>query len=1041
MASIKSAMKTFLTLAPIVIPLLIASVVILKPGYIIYTDVTEGLDVSKLNERYTYTYNKDYGEVLAEKARIPLFFSIWTIYKTAGLGDEYFVKIKILFTLLITAISFALSIKILNNHIKELRIVPKHAMLLSASLGALIYLINPWSANRITHFLLFMSSATVPLFFSLFYDFLYSEKIKLQNILYLALISSIFTATPHSALFEALIVFCTLFVFIITKSKEKSVVFERIKYVPLLLALSLLFNLYWILPFLSTLSTPDRVESTSLVNLLARFANLNNSIRLMGYWLADPNGYFTTGSKVIQLLQKLGSYMVVLVFVLFSHKFIKNSLAKTLITLFLISLFLSTSSFLTLEFYKYIMFYSPIKSIGWLFREIDKFGLVLAYIFSLSLTYLSAVFLSNKRSKWLVAVLVVPMAFFYLSYFTKIFVENYSPQQVPKEFFNAEELLDKDASEFNVVWYPGVPEPKWLSTKENRFIFTNLLSDKEAFSTRSESFSVLDYVFDPNNISDLDVGKVLDSFGVKYIFLRRDSKDPTSNSNALQSSVKLKEQASLRLIQTNEYFEIYQNLRFSGLAKIYSQEVVTDLGLDFFKSESFKSLNTEDTMFTFTDYNTGFTSLEKAFDLKEGALDAKLNQYKERFIFPSDYTFETLDGKIGPWKMSTLEDINNAESRVFFRSFEVYNNQFDYGKGVVSAVSDLQILYPSKRKAKSIGELKFSDFPNVKVSGGAINYTSKEEDFEAEWNIVRSDVFPISGAKGLLVTLDSSIDPELVPHFKLTFYRNNEDRTGIIRFDNQNQSPYIERFIKVPEDSRFADFSIWTLPTPLNNYSYQITNFGIYDLTGNLAKPETKLKVKPNCSSDCRLLVRVLKSPNGGQITLGVDGKSFTIDTEGNTDRFDWIDVGSTDIKEGRIEISLINESGFNSVNALVFLNTTEYQNLLSEGFIAEEKPETTTPKADLTKTNPTSYTVKLTEAPNTRLVVGFSKPYNRNWLLQGKPPIRVNGLTNGWNLDTQETNLRIEFKPQRYFYLGSILSIASMMLSSIFFIRSSKRS
>src|SRR3989344_3712844 len=279
MASIKSAMKTFLTLAPIVIPLLIASVVILKPGYIIYTDVTEGLDVSKLNERYTYTYNKDYGEVLAEKARIPLFFSIWTIYKTAGLGDEYFVKIKILFTLLITAISFALSIKILNNHIKELRIVPKHAMLLSASLGALIYLINPWSANRITHFLLFMSSATVPLFFSLFYDFLYSEKIKLQNILYLALISSIFTATPHSALFEALIVFCTLFVFIITKSKEKSVVIERVKYVPLLLALSLLFNLYWILPFLSTLSTPDRVESTSLVNLLARFANLNNSIR------------------------------------------------------------------------------------------------------------------------------------------------------------------------------------------------------------------------------------------------------------------------------------------------------------------------------------------------------------------------------------------------------------------------------------------------------------------------------------------------------------------------------------------------------------------------------------------------------------------------------------------------------------------------------------------------------------------------------------------------------------------------------------------
>ena len=62
-----------------------------------------------------------------------------------------------------------------------------------------------------------------------------------------------------------------------------------------------------------------------------------------------------------------------------------------------IGVFMSTSSEITNSFYFPIMFKSPIKSFGWLFREYDKLGAIVAYVYALGIS----IFLAKSCKRYL----------------------------------------------------------------------------------------------------------------------------------------------------------------------------------------------------------------------------------------------------------------------------------------------------------------------------------------------------------------------------------------------------------------------------------------------------------------------------------------------------------------------------------------------------------------------------------------------------------------------------------------------------------------
>ena len=114
------------TILPIITILLVSLLVtstILKPGYIYFRDVIEGLHLDSLYQRYIYTYSGDIGESLAEKARIPLFYAIFGIFefgKKIGIFDDsFYVKIKILILFILSFVAFFLTTKRLLGNLNQ----------------------------------------------------------------------------------------------------------------------------------------------------------------------------------------------------------------------------------------------------------------------------------------------------------------------------------------------------------------------------------------------------------------------------------------------------------------------------------------------------------------------------------------------------------------------------------------------------------------------------------------------------------------------------------------------------------------------------------------------------------------------------------------------------------------------------------------------------------------------------------------------------------------------------------------------------------
>ena len=184
MKRLRSALIPILT---IVIVSIYVSVVIFKPGYIYFRDVTESIDVSKLYERYIYTYSNDIGESLAEKSRIPIFYflnSIFSVGKALRIFDDSgYVKIKIL-SLFVLSLSIFIytTYKLLKELQKDEEKSEKKDLLLSlaASLGGVYYVGNYWFSNRIAHFGLFFSTVTIPEFFT-YYISIISRRNKFQE--------------------------------------------------------------------------------------------------------------------------------------------------------------------------------------------------------------------------------------------------------------------------------------------------------------------------------------------------------------------------------------------------------------------------------------------------------------------------------------------------------------------------------------------------------------------------------------------------------------------------------------------------------------------------------------------------------------------------------------------------------------------------------------------------------------------------------------------------------------------------------------------
>lgn len=1041
--------KVFAQLKPYTFPIAISLIFLIfvgyklfKPGYIIFTDVTESLDIRSTFQKYIYTYSDSIGESLAEKSRIPLFYLVYSIYKIFSFNPASFIKVKIIVLMALTLFSFIFSLKLLEKHLET--DVKKNLWITSITFGALFYITNYWFTNRILHFYLFFSSVTIPINFAVFYIYLYSEKRDFKKLIYLIFFLSIFTATPHTVLFEFLIFFTLSIVYIFTSSWSQT----KNRILPLVYfftPLYLLTNLHWILPFTVSNSAPDAVWSKTITNLLSKNAGIMNSIRLMGYWLVNIKDYFVQNHSAITYIQIFLTFIPLATLITAILLFRKTIISKILLALFLLSMFLCTAGFVTNRFYFYLMFDSPIKNLGWLFREYDKFGVILAFVYAMSLSLIAYKMLEHKILKYLFITVFTLLFASQLYYLNSQLDKNFHSTIVPEDFFKVNYLLRQDNELYNTAWYPGTPKPTWAETEEVRFIFSNKISDKPSITTRSDLIYLLDYIFSSKNLEEINVGKALDMVGVKYLIARKD--DSLFVSEDLIN--KLDNQKSLGKVFSGNYLTLYKNKAFTGLFKTYKNQIITDMGLNILKSLDFYNINTGNTLVNFTDDFSNL-NISKYFILDD-PLNYKINKFSDRFVYPANYVSEVENGNADKWRKASLKNLNHAESSFFFNNLGVTNYQFDYDNLVVDARDGWEKVDMGKKPTSTI-PVSFSEHKNIATNGKEISYTSKPIDFKYFWNTIRSDKFDTTNIKAVHIKFTSNIDRSLIPHFKVSSYLN-DDRVDI-KFIYPDENGNVDNIVKIPLGTTEADFSMWTLSSTGKGYDYKLEDFEMFDISNNVKPLTLGLKTKNYCdTSECILLVRTLNNKRGGDIQFNVDGKFLGINTKldevtpnkakTNVESvYKWANLGSFWSSKSTLNINLLNINGFNSVNALVLLTKNEYENLINGNVTDEnlsESSSSTTIKAE--KVNPAKYKLRI-DTPNKPFVLGFSKPFSKNWLANGKESKIINGFINGWefNNGNEKKVVTVKYKPEKFFHIGLIISITTTITLLLWLIYSFKK-
>lgn len=1036
-----------LTISTIVLILSIVARTITTPGYIYFRDVTENINVSDLYQRYIYTYSNDIGEALAEKARIPLFYLIFGVFKffnLLGLGNEYYVKIKIFLLFIFSFLAFfGMAKKFVKKYLDN-NASPNSSslhLLLPPLIGAIFYVTNFWFTNRVAHFGLFFTTVTVPVCFYLLFDYFFSENKKVYKLILLAVLLGVFTATPHTILFEILIFLAIFITYLVNKKNSKDKLLTLFLHLWSFAGIILLINLYWLLPYLVSNSKPDAEVSESIVNLIGKYATFKNSVGLMGYWLTEPNQYFSSKDyspiAFTPLFFSIASLIVLVV-----KKYYK--VFSVLLILLIAGVFLSTSSSLTNAFYFKLMFNSPLKNYGWIFREYDKFGLLTAFAYSVLITCLSYFVLKVKRL-WLVATIPYALIITLNIYFLNLTMEtNYKPVQIPESFFAVVKEISQDRADFNILWYPGTPSPFWTESEEVRFTFTNLISPKPPITTRSEIINYANFLFNPENIYSIDMGKALDIMGVKYLIIRNDD----SVFKSVNIDDLLSNQTSLKILFSDDLLTLYENTSFSGIGNLYTSKISTNMGLKFLKQDVANMYNNSTTLIDYTDKPSHFDLPEEIVLKPKDGLDITLSNYSNKFIYPSFFSFKKEDGNPGYWKTGSLENINHAEVDFFLERLGLNIKQFDFGRGVVMARDGWQLEKSLFEKGTSI-PITFSKHKNLDIENGQYHYYSINDDFKYYWNPIKSDEFNVSGMSAIGVALNSTMEEKLSPHFKLTFLGDENTILGIVTM-YQDERGVMQSIVKVPSNARKAIFSIWGLSMDQNNhYSYTLKNVVLKDLSG-VAKPiSLGFNTKSNCVGNCSLYARSLKSTIGGELGISINNNNFTVPTKTpetmRNDRFQWDFLGKvSDIGE-EVFVNLENKEGFNSVNALVLLNEEEIRLVEQESTLINlsSGPETlkmentsNLPHISVTQINPAKYIVKITNATGEKAVIGLDKPFSANWILypnniQAKI---LNGYTNGWEFEKlTDGTYYIEYKPQKYLEIGIIISGATLLMCTTF--------
>ncbi len=215
-----------------------------------------------------------------------------------------------------------------------------------------------------------------------------------------------------------------------------------------------------------------------------------------------------------------------------------------------------------------------------------------------------------------------------------------------------------------------------------------------------------------------------------------------------------------------------------------------------------------------------------------------------------------------------------------------------------------------------------------------------------------------------------------------------------------------------------------------------------FDLGGGWAAGEksVELKVKSEKFNKNKiLLVRVMESSRSGTLKFyqgerEIGEVATKIEGEANVR---WFEVGQLSDSN---ELIIKSAGGINVVNALAVLDESEwigykriakeYQNQDRIVNFDEKNTESGGGSVIYQRVNPTKYKINVSGLTKPALLV-FSQNYNSLWKINGRAPLPVYSLLNGFRVE-EDGEYMVEYEPQKYVYPGLIISGITIAVSGL---------
>ena len=1030
-------------------------------GHIVFIDLTEGINLSDAYNRIFYSYANNLGEAIAEKQRVVPFTNMWVFYKILNLSEENFVPFRILFGYYLSIVGFVFLLSSLNlRSIKN----KGHFLFGAAFIATAFYLYNPWMTNRILHNFLYFSTFTVTVHIALLYKCLFDKSLTSKKTFYIlmvlnGLLLGTFMGTPHTALLILISSLPLIVIALIQKTFLRTLIYSLV--VPLIGVVS---GLYWLLPFVLYKPIPDRVESTTILDLLSQKASVFNVLKLQGYWWDRIlPGYFPDFLKEIPGGENLFDilYLIPLLFLASAiFYFRKSKIAYYISIIFIVGLFLSSYTSYSKNVYEFLMFQNYYTSIvGWLFREIEKFSYLIALVYSLSI-FLVLNIKSKKslRAFYVFAIILTVLNIYYLIGYTQ---KNLRKVVVPNDYSEVNNLLLKDSSQYNIAYYPQVQFLKWAPNIDSANYVSNLSSDKPALpNVEGDSYTkyFINTLLEPQMLNQIDVGEALNIMGIKYLIIRNDSR----GKDLEETLYDLNKQASLSKIWEGHYLTVYENHAFNGLLEIKNEKLVTNMGLNFLETFNISGEKLSDYLIEYSDFplfNESFNENDHTSYLldDEGFMDLAMSKFSSDFVYPSDYIQGTNPN--AGWAIVSLSNKTHAENDLYFNNFDITNRQSNYGKEVILSLGGLSFNKNSTEQPRVIYDAfifpQADSFQVTKESEDRIEVKFLGEEKDYIWNIFRSGKVDITKINAIGFEGKFEGGEYLEPHIKFYYYDSSFNYLG-----NQVFYPQGNEFsgvFKAPRGANYIDFSLWVRGKNAGKVDYTFKNLKFYDVGTNYSFPEINFELENrNCENNCVLYARILEStnyPSNLEIVVNENNRASINNTRINS-KYKWIRIMDLDA-EDKYNIIIRNLEGFNSVASIAIVDENRviselnnYKDYLESDRFSKEffdggkvlykagqnrSLETQRRLEKYVVSSPVQYGFQIASSDVNDFLV-FKKPYKPGWELRcdGKTFNSMNVFSIGWKIDLNSNQCEILYTPQSLFELGVYISFVAGFMAFI---------